>query len=283
VTVEDLRTIIFTGVSGGGKTTALRAVEDLGFFCVDNLPLPLLDDFIQTMKDEPTVDYAALVMDARVLNYLEGYARAFEELNRGGHVLEVVYLDASDEVLIRRFSQTRRKHPMGDDLNLCLAEERKLLAPLRAHASTCIDTSEMTPHQLKEVIQERYEEHGSQLMVSVLSFGFRYGLPSQADMVLDVRFLENPYFVERLRPLSGLDGAVAKFVLDTGDAQEFVARAMEMMTFLLPRFEAEGKVYLTVAIGCTGGKHRSVAVAEELTARLRERRPVKVRHRDLER
>ena len=282
--MKSLHTIIFTGVSGGGKTTALRAVEDLGFYCVDNLPLPLLGDFVETMKAEPTVDRTALVIDARVRNYIEGYVLAYLALKSSGHILDLVYLDARDDVLIRRFSQSRRRHPLGgEDLTAGLAEERKLLASLRAQANTCIDTSSLTVHELKRVIQDRYAEGDSRLVVSFMSFGFRYGIPTHADLVLDVRFLPNPFFVDELRPQTGRDRAVSDYVMKAADTAEFLEHAGKMLGFLFPRYEAEGKVYLTVAIGCTGGRHRSVAVAEDLASTFRPERPVQVRHRDVER
>lgn len=282
--MDPLRTIIFTGLSGGGKTTALRAVEDLGFYCVDNLPLPLINDFMDMMKDEPAVDRAALVVDARLRHYLEGYALTYSTLLASGNVLEVVYLDARDDVLVRRFSQTRRRHPLGgNDLLAGLREERELLAPLRAQASTCIDTSDLTVHELKAMIQDRYRGVGSPLAVSLVSFGFRHGLPSHADLVFDVRFLPNPFFVDEMRHQTGLDSPVADFVLTAPDAEQFVERASSLLEFLLPRYEQEGKVYMTIAIGCTGGHHRSVAVAEELGRRIGQQRPVTMHHRDISR
>ncbi len=282
--MKTLQTIIFTGVSGGGKTTALRAVEDLGYYCVDNLPLPLLGDFVETMKAEPTVDRTALVVDSRLRNYIEGYVLAYLALKSSGHILDLVYLDARDDVLIRRFSQSRRRHPLGgEDLTAGLAEERTLLASLRAQANTCIDTSSLTVHELKRVIQDRYADSESRLVVSFMSFGFRYGIPSHADLVLDMRFLPNPFFVDELRPQTGRDKAVSDYVLKAVDTGEFLKHAEEMLSFLFPRYESEGKVYLTVAIGCTGGRHRSVAVAEELASRFGQDRAVQVRHRDVER
>lgn len=280
--MKDLSTLIITGLSGAGKTTVLRAVEDLGFFCVDNLPLPLLGEFVQMMKAEPTVNRAALVVDTRVRSFIEDFVLSFLALKSSGHALEVIYLDAREEDLIRRFSQTRRRHPLGgDDLVAGLAAERHLLAPLREQANVYIDTSDLTVHELKRLIMDRYSQSDARLVVSFLSFGFRYGLPSHADLVLDVRFLKNPYFVENLRPLTGQDSRVSEYVLRTEDTQEFLAHAEAMLRFLLPRYEAEGKVYLTVAVGCTGGKHRSVALAEELGSRLQAVHPVKVRHRDI--
>ncbi len=282
--MKDLLTLVITGLSGAGKTTALRALEDLDFYCVDNLPLPLLSDFVSTMQAEPTVRRAALVVDARVRNYIEEYVQAFNGLAARGQVLETIYLDAPDEVLIRRFSQTRRRHPLGgDDLLAGLEAERELLAPMRDQATFCLDTSSLTVHQLKRVIQDRYRDGKSQLVVSFLSFGFRYGLPSHADLVFDVRFLPNPYFIEDLRPLTGLDKRVSSYVMEAADAHRMVDQVKVMLHFLLPRYQAEGKVYLTVAIGCTGGKHRSVTLAEELGRLMGEDRPVTVRHRDVER
>jgi RNase adapter protein RapZ len=283
--VRTLTTIIFTGVSGGGKTTALHAVEDLGFYCTDNLPLPLLGEFVETMRGEPLVRRAALVVDARLRNYVEGYALASMALRSSGYPVEVVYLDARDDVLVRRFSQTRRRHPLGgDDLMAGLEEERRLLAPLRAQAVTCIDTSDLTVHQLKDIIQDRYlEDGGQQLVLSLLSFGFRHGLPSFADLVFDVRFLPNPFFVDEMRHLTGLEPTVADYVLRSPDCVELLERLEGMFKYLLPRYQAEGKVYLTACIGCTGGRHRSVAVAEALAERLAESWTVRVRHRDIQR
>ena len=281
--MENLKTVLFTGVSGGGKSTALRAVEDLGFYCVDNLPLPLLGEFLSTMKAEPSVDRVALVVDTRLRSYLEGYALAATMLKASGHLMEIVYLDASDVVLIKRFSQTRRRHPLGgDDLRDGLQKERELLAPLKDHASTCIDTSDLTVHELKKIIQDTYQQGEGHLIVSVVSFGFRYGIPTHADLVFDVRFLPNPYFLEEMRELTGLDERVARFVLEKEDSQTFLDQIDRMLSFLMPRYEQEGKVYLTVAIGCTGGQHRSVAVAEELGKRLSKWQVVRVRHRDME-
>lgn len=279
-----VRTVIFTGLSGSGKTTALRAVEDLGYYCVDNLPLPLLEPFIDTMAGERRAERAALVVDVRAGKDIEGYATASATLRARGAVVELVFLDARDDVLVRRFSQTRRRHPLSSrDLPAAIAEERRLLAPLEENASLRLDTSDLTVHELRQVIQDRYRAGGDGLAVSLLSFGFRHGLPAHADLVLDVRFLPNPFFVDALRPLSGRDRDVAAYVLGAADAAAFVERAESLLAFLLPRYEAEGKVYLTVAIGCTGGRHRSVAIAEALGARLGAARPVTVRHRDIDR
>lgn len=282
--MKGLRTLIITGLSGGGKTTALHAVEDLGFYCVDNLPLPLLVDFIKTMEEEPAVYRVALVVDARLKHSIDGYVEASMRLRSMGHILEVLFLDARDEVLMRRFSETRRPHPLEPrDLQRGLHEERRLLKPLRDQATSCIDTSELTVHQLKQVIQDRYTHDGNKLVVTLLSFGFRNGLPSMADLVFDVRFLPNPYFEGALRDRRGTDPAVSEYVMRSPDAHEFLSHTESLLKFMLPRVEREGKVYFTVALGCTGGHHRSVAIVEELGRRLSAERSVNIRHRDLER
>jgi UPF0042 nucleotide-binding protein len=279
---RELHIVIFTGLSGGGKTTALRATEDLGFYCVDNLPLPLLGDLVEMMKAEPHLERTALVVDARLRNYIEGYALASLALKSCGHDVEVVFLDARDDVLVRRFSQTRRRHPLGgEDLMAGLREERKLLEPLRLQAAALIDTSDLTVHELKDLVRDRYGGEAQRLVLSLVSFGFRRGVPAYADMVLDVRFLPNPYFVDEMRHRTGLEPEVASYVFRDAAGEEFMARSEGLLRFLLPRYEEEGKAYLTVAIGCTGGRHRSVAVAEALARRLGSGWPVRVRHRDV--
>ena len=279
-----MRVVVVTGVSGAGKSTALRALEDVGFYCVDNLPLPLLPRFVELLSAGGDAEQAALVVDAREGEFLAGYREAFDEIREHGHQLEVLFLDASDDVLVRRFSETRRKHPLsGDDLREGIDRERQLLRGLREIAEGVVDTANLNVHQLKGVIQERYRRSAGVLAVTLLSFGFKHGLPAEADIVLDVRFLPNPYFVESLSAASGEEAEVAAFVLDNADAREFLDRAEALLTFVLPRAEREGKAYLTVAVGCTGGRHRSVAVVHELAKRMPKRHPLTVRHRDLAR
>lgn len=277
-----MRLVIVTGVSGAGKSTALKALEDVGFYCVDNMPLPLFSRFCELLADEG-IGQAALGLDAREGAFLDQYAETFTELRRKGHHLEVLFLDASDDVLVRRFSETRRRHPFaGEDLREGIVRERELLRGLREEAgAVMVDTANLNVHQLKGVIQERYRQTSDVLGVTLLSFGFKHGLPAEADVVLDVRFLPNPYFVEALSASTGEEAAVASFVLDNADASEFLDRAESLLTFLLPRAEREGKAYLTLAVGCTGGRHRSVAVVQELARRLPKRYPLTVRHRDL--
>jgi UPF0042 nucleotide-binding protein len=279
-----MRIIVVTGVSGAGKSTALRALEDLGFYCVDNLPLPLVGRFIELLSATGEAEAAALGVDAREGGFLSGYHDVFAELRRAGHHLEVLFLDASDEILVRRYSETRRRHPLaGDDLREGITREREILRGLREEAGAFVDTANLNVHQLKGVIQERYRRTGDVLGVTLLSFGYKHGLPAEADVVLDVRFLPNPYFVEGLSAHTGEERDVAKFVLDNADANEFLEHAQRLIEFLLPRAEREGKAYLTIAVGCTGGRHRSVAVVEALAKRLPRRHPLTVRHRDLAR
>jgi UPF0042 nucleotide-binding protein len=279
-----MRIVIVTGVSGAGKSTALRALEDAGFYCVDNLPLPLLPKFVELLSQTGEAEMAALVVDAREGDFLTGYHEAFASLRQQGHQLEVLFLDASDDVLVRRFSETRRRHPLsGDDLRDGIERERSILRGLREEAHGVVDTGNLNVHQLKGVIQERYRRRseGDALAVTLLSFGFKHGLPAEADIVLDVRFLPNPYFVESLSASTGEEAAVASFVLDNADAREFLERTLGLLNFVVPRAEREGKAYLTVAVGCTGGRHRSVAVVQELAKGLPKRHPLTVRHRDL--
>jgi UPF0042 nucleotide-binding protein len=280
-----MRIVIVTGVSGAGKSTALKALEDLGFYCVDNMPLPLLPRFVELLHQSGETSQAALVVDAREGDFLTGYRETFEELRRSQHQLEVLFLDASDDVLVRRFSETRRRHPLaGEDLREGIVREREMLRGLREEKNCAfVDTANLNVHQLKGVIQERYRRGGEVLGITLLSFGYKHGLPAEADVVLDVRFLPNPYFVEALSASTGEDQQVREFVLENADGRDFVDRAQALVEFMLPRAEREGKAYLTVAIGCTGGRHRSVAVVQELAKRLPKRHPLTVRHRDLSR
>ncbi len=280
--MSHMRIVIVTGVAGAGKSTALKALEDAGFYCVDNLPLPLLPKFVELLSQTGEADQAALVCDAREGDFLTGYHEAFQSLRAQGHDVEVLFLDASDDILVRRFSETRRRHPLsGDDLREGIGREREILRGLREEANGIVDTGNLNVHQLKGVIQERYRRLADVLAVTLLSFGFKHGLPAEADVVLDVRFLPNPYFVESLSAATGEDATVASFVLDNPDAREFFDKTLPLLNFLLPRAEREGKAYLTVAIGCTGGRHRSVAVVQELAKLLPKRHPLTVRHRDL--
>ena len=277
-----MRIVIITGVSGAGKSTALRALEDGGYYCVDNLPLPLLGRFVDLLSATGEARKTGLVVDAREGDFLQGYRESFADLKTRGFDLDVLFLDASDDVLVRRFSETRRKHPLaGEDLRHGISLEREMISGLREEATAVVDTGHLNVHQLKGVIQERYCRTGGDFALTLLSFGFKHGLPAEADMVLDVRFLPNPYFVASLSAGCGTDPEVSKYVLDSDEAREYLDRVQQLLEFLLPRTEREGKGYFTVSIGCTGGRHRSVAVAAELARRVAGVHPVTVRHRDL--
>ncbi|HKA86546.1 MAG TPA: RNase adapter RapZ [Haliangiales bacterium] len=279
-----MRIVVVTGVSGAGKSTAVRALEDLDFFCVDNLPLPLVEKFVELISAQGETNKAGLVIDAREGEFLTGVGDVLRSLKAKGHPVEVLFLDASDDALFRRFSETRRRHPLADDdLRAGIAQERQMLKELREEASAVVDTTHLNVHQLKGIIQERYGRATGALSLTLLSFGYKHGLPAEADIVLDVRFLPNPYFIEALSAHTGLDADVARFVLGNDDAAEFTKRIEDLLTFSLPRFEREGKAYVTIALGCTGGRHRSVAVAEELGRRFGSRWSLTIRHRDIER
>ncbi len=285
-----LRIVLLTGMSGGGKSTAIRALEDAGWFCIDNLPVLLVPKLLELVvhggSDE--VHRLALVIDAREGRFLDQTPQAVEDVRRVGHRLEVVFLDSADETLTRRFSETRRRHPLSPDGTVAdgIALERKLLTALRGIADVVIDTTRMNVHELRDVITARFGAAGDAdaLNVTLVSFGYRNGIPANSDLVLDLRFLPNPYFVEGLKPFPGTDPRVSEWVLGRPQTQEFLERLESLLAFLLPQYKAEGKSYLTVSLGCTGGRHRSVALAEELSRRLTEkhRARVKVTHRDVD-
>jgi UPF0042 nucleotide-binding protein len=283
------RIVLVTGLSGAGKSTATKALEDLGFFCIDNLPVMLLPKLLELVSHGTSdeVQRLAIVVDAREARFLDSTPAALEEVRREGHQLEVVFFDCADDVLMRRFSETRRRHPISPDGSVAdgIAEERRLLEQLRNLADQIIDTTRMTVHELRDAVTALFggPGHDDKLNVTLLSFGFRNGIPPASDLVFDVRFLPNPYFVEGLKPHPGTDPRVSQWVLERAQTQEFLARLESLLQFLVPQYRAEGKSYLTVSIGCTGGRHRSVALAEELGKRLTEkhRANVKVTHRDV--
>jgi len=283
------RIVLVTGLSGAGKSTATKALEDLGFFCIDNLPIMLLPKLLELVSHGTSdeVQRLAIVIDAREGRFLDSMPAALDEVRREGHQLEVVFFDCADEVLIRRFSETRRRHPLSPDGSVeeGIAEERRMLAQLRALADQIVDTSRMNVHELRDAITAKFGAPGEddKLNVTLLSFGFRNGIPEASDLVFDVRFLPNPYFVEGLKPHPGTDSRVSHWVLERMQTQEFLARLESLLQFLIPQYRAEGKSYLTVSIGCTGGRHRSVVLAEELGRRLtdKHRANVKVTHRDV--
>ncbi len=274
---------IVTGVSGAGKSTALRALEDYGFYCVDNVPLPLIAPMIDWFVSESEVDKLALAIDARQHQYLSGCWQLLDRLTNQEHQVDVLFLDASDEELLRRYSASRRLHPLSsNDLMVGIARDRDTVAEIRKMADI-LDTSHLNVHQLKGLIQDRYGRAGATgLAVMLLSFGFRNGLPIESNMVFDVRFLPNPYFVPELTDRDGREEDVSRYVLDNQDAQTMLDHIEATLRFTLPQFEKERKLYLTVSIGCTGGRHRSVAMVEELRLRFQDKWDVSVRHRELD-
>jgi UPF0042 nucleotide-binding protein len=277
--------IIVTGISGAGKASALRAFEDLGYHAVDNLPLELLPNFASLVAKSADIQSAVIVVDVREGQTLDRLPEILKGLKKMLKT-RVVFLDAQDAVLVRRYSETRRPHPLGkqETVSRSIVEERQLLDPIRNVADTLIDTSNYNVHELRDNIQDRFgheEEETKRLLVSCLSFGFKNGVPLDADIVFDVRFLPNPHFVPEFRKLTGLDPAVAAYVRKFPQTKEFLRRVTNLLLYLLPHYVEEGKSYLTVAFGCTGGQHRSVMMVEEIAEHLqRAGYQVKALHRD---
>lgn len=282
-----MKLVIVTGLSGAGKTQAIRALEDLGYFCVDNMPPNLISRFAELFDDaDDEVQKVALVMDIRGGRFFERVFEALTFLDAHDYDYEILFLEASDEILVKRFKETRRHHPLAPQGRIPegIFEERKRLEDLRGRASKIIDTSDLNVHQLKEKIRELFgSDKRYKLMVTVMSFGFKYGIPLDADLVMDVRFLPNPHYVEHLRNFTGHDEQVKEYVLSSPATKAFLEKFHEMLTFLLPYYVNEGKSQLVVAVGCTGGQHRSVALANEIGSRLVKNRDyyVSVKHRDI--
>ena len=281
--------VVVTGISGAGKSFAIKCLEDMGFFCVDNLPTTLIPTFADlVMRSHQSPQRVALGVDVRAGEYLPHLIDAIGELRARGHSVEVLFLEASDEALVRRYHETRRRHPLAGDGQVLegILAERKALAHLRGIADRIIDTSALTVHQFKELLVTFYGSPHARagLATSLISFGFKHGIPIDADLVFDIRFLPNPHFVEELRPLDGRDARVSEFVLKHDESRELLRRLEDLLDFLLPAYRREGKAYLTVAVGCTGGRHRSVSVVEELRRFLDDRGfPPTVVHRDVDR
>ena len=284
MSLQDL--VIVTGMSGSGKGTVLKTFEDLGFFCVDNLPVFLIPKFIEGIHvSGGGFKHAALVIDVRAGERLRDVEQVFRELRKSSFNLFVLYLEARDEVLVRRFSETRRPHPLSSDRSLpeAIRMERRRLRKLQELADVTIDTSDCTVHQVKALVMQRFRKHpkSAALNINLLSFGYKNGIPLEADLMFDARFLPNPYFVPSFKALSGRDGKVARYLRSFPETKEFVKRVADLLEYLLPNYVREGKSYLTIAIGCTGGRHRSVFIVEELAKNLRNRkRAIHIRHRD---
>ena len=280
--------LIISGYSGSGKTTVLRALEDIGYYTVDNLPVDLLPSFVHLVSTSGSaIGRAAMVMDIRGGDSVASYPQAIRSLKDSGYNIQVVFLEASLDTLQKRFSETRRVHPLDASLPLieALSQERHLLEPLREAADIHLDTSDLGYHDLRKFAADRFGISGSggKMLLSFVSFGFKNGLPKEADIVIDVRFLDNPFFVEELRYRDGRDPEVSSFVENAEGTGEFLEHLRSFLEFLLPRYLNEGRGYLTVAIGCTGGRHRSVAIVERMSQYFRGSEPlwVQIRHRDL--
>ncbi|PYV27858.1 MAG: RNase adapter RapZ [Acidobacteria bacterium] len=279
--------VLITGLSGSGKGSVLKSFEDLGFYCVDNLPADLIPKFADLCRQPGSrIERAAMVVDIRGGEALSQLPAMYHNLSLNHHRPSLVFLETSDKVLMQRFEETRRPHPMGRDLPVRegIRLERMLLKPMRQLADVVIDTTRMNVHELRDVVQERFGGvlGRKTILLSVVSFGFRFGVPSDADLVFDVRFLPNPNYVPRLKNKTGRDQAVRRFMDRYPQTREFVGRLMDLLLYLLPHYIREGKSYLTMAIGCTGGRHRSVALAEEISQALgREGYKTKLSHRDI--
>jgi UPF0042 nucleotide-binding protein len=282
------RLFMITGMSGSGKSLAANCFEDLGYFCVDNLPVDLIEPFCELIqRGGEQLRQAALVIDARERRFLERYPEVLPAVFERGIPMKLLFFECGDDVLKRRFSETRRPHPLagqGGTLEQAIRAEREALEPLREMANRIIDTSKYTPHELRAFLRNAYgiskDKEGPN--VNIVSFGFKYGVPAEADLLFDVRFLPNPYFVDGLRDLDGRTPEVQHFLDKSDITVELMRRLQDLLDFLIPHYAAEGKTYLSVALGCTGGKHRSVALAEKLGHYLAERDfPCAVSHRDL--
>jgi UPF0042 nucleotide-binding protein len=285
--MKNLRVVIITGLSGSGKSTALRALEDIGFFCVDNLPVVLLPKFLDiTTHSSPEIDRVAMVMDLRERSFLDKYQRIFTRLKDKGYKIDILFLESSDDSLLHRFSETRRIHPLSEKGPIMegIRLEREKLLSLKQMADKIIDTTSSNVHQLKDIVQRHFLPSSgyNKMVVNVTSFGYRYGLPTDADLVFDVRFLPNPYFVENLKNFDGHHAAVKDYVLKNKESKEFLKKILDLMALLIPLYEKEGKVRLNVALGCTGGKHRSVVMANELSSYFSAMKyMVNLNHRDI--
>jgi RNase adapter protein RapZ len=281
------RILIITGLSGSGKTHVARALEDIGWFCVDNLPSALIPRFAELIRGSEELRRSALVVDMREREFLKQFPHVFRQLRgRGGVAASVLFLEADEKVLVRRFSETRRPHPLAINQPAIegIREEREALKPIRKMADLILDTSDYTVHQLRDYIREHYDirHEAAPLVLSVTSFGYKYGVPSEADLVFDVRFLPNPNFVPSLKPLTGNHAPVIRYMRRQKDTAVFLDKMKSFLSYVIPRYIKEGKSYLTIGIGCTGGRHRSVMVANALAEALSgQGYPVRVRHRDL--
>jgi RNase adapter protein RapZ len=283
----DTQLVIITGMSGAGKTVAIQSFEDLGFFCVDNLPPTLLPKFMELMKESGTkMNKVALVMDLRGREFFDSLFKALDDLAETSWVApQVLFLDADDSTLVRRYKETRRSHPLAPSgLPLeGIRLERELLEELKGRAQTIYKTTDMKPKELREKILEEFSENKkATFTVNVMSFGFKHGIPIDADLVFDVRFLPNPHYIDHMRPKTGLDEEVSTYVLKWNETNKFLEKVIDLLSFMLPHYKREGKAQLIIAIGCTGGQHRSVALAETISKVFEKDYQTRVTHRDID-
>lgn len=280
--------IIISGLSGSGKSTAIAALEDTGFYCVDNMPVELLPKFLELpIHTDTEIKGLAFVMDIREKRFLNSWPGVFEGLRQKGHHFEILFLEAEETVLLKRFSQTRRHHPLVRDKSLLdgIREEKKLLEPLKEAAARIIDTSSCNIHDLKSIIFNLAQStvEAVSMRIKIMSFGFKHGIPHDTDLIMDVRFLANPYFIPELKQFDGTNDKVKNYVLSDPTTHNFLIKFKDLIDFLIPLYEKEGKSYLTIAIGCTGGQHRSVVIAESIFTHINKPgRPVDINHRDID-
>ncbi len=281
------RIVVVTGVSGSGRSAALKAFEDIGYYCIDNLPLPLLPSFLDYADRTREVSRSAIGIDIRETNFSREFPPLYRTLKDGGRNLELLFLEASAQALVRRFSETRRPHPLargGASLLEGIRMEREALDETKKLADRIVDTSDYTVHDLRQAIERNYSDAGAgrPMAVTIVTFGYKFGVPYELDLLFDLRFLPNPHFVQELRPLTGEDRSVRQYVMSKPDSEEFLTRLLSFFEYLLPRYRSEGKSYLTIGFGCTGGRHRSVAVAILAAERLRQKGyEVTLKHRDM--
>ena len=285
--MKEIRLVVVSGPSGAGKSTAVKVLEDLGFFCVDNLPVTLLPKFMELLSQSAEITKVATVVDVREREFLKEFPAIFRAIKEAGYKGELLFLEASDESLIRRFSETRRRHPLGnvDSPIEGIRAERELLKEVKIYADKIIDTSAFNSKDLQRHIRDYFSAPVSraQMAINIISFGYSYGIPQDADIVMDVRFLPNPYFVDEFKGLDGRSDSVKDFVLSRKEAADFIERFREFLNYLIPLYWKEGKSYLTIAVGCTGGKHRSIVIAEKISEGIVSEYGIpRVRHRDID-
>ncbi len=285
--MKPMRMVVVTGLSGSGRSAAMKAFEDIGFYCVDNLPLELLSAFVEFAQGSEEASRSAIGVDIREKGFAERFPALYGELKTGGRAIEMLFLDAVDQAIVRRFSETRRPHPLARGATPLLdgiRQERTALAGVKKLADRIIDTSDYTVHDLRQVIERHYTtgETGRPMVITLVTFGYKYGIPYDVDLLFDLRFLPNPHFVPELRPFTGEDPRVREYVMARPDSVEFLDKLQGFVEYLLPRYRSEGKSYLTIGFGCTGGKHRSVTVSLLIAERLRQSgHEVNIKHRDV--